>query len=77
MFSIFLKLASGIIVDMKSMLADIRKGEAEFSDGVNPELKKTIENAIGKLNLHSEDTILHLIELGWSHSNANYLTLKK
>ncbi len=49
---------------MKSMLADIRKGEAEFSDGVNPELKKTIENAIGKLNLHSEDTILHLIELG-------------
>lgn len=40
------QLASGIIVDMKSMLADIRKGEAEFADGVNPELKKTIENAI-------------------------------
>ena len=34
---------------MKSMLADIRKGEAEFAEGVNPELKKTIENAIGKL----------------------------
>ena len=37
---------------MKSMLADIRKGEAEFAEGVNPELKKTIENAIGKLMLN-------------------------
>ncbi len=43
---------------MKSMLADIRKGEAEFADGVNPELKKTIENAIGKL-------IRHLVGMKW------------
>ena len=47
-FSPDLKLASGIIVDLKTILGDMRKGEAEFSEGVNPELRSTIEKAIGE-----------------------------
>jgi hypothetical protein len=46
-----LKLANGIIVDLKTILGDMRKGEAEFSEGVNPELRSTIEKAIGELPL--------------------------
>jgi hypothetical protein len=29
----------------------MRKGEAEFAEGVNPELRSTIEKAIGELTL--------------------------
>ena len=46
-FSEFLKLATGIIVDLKTILGDMRKGEAEFAEDVNPELRTTIEKAIG------------------------------
>ena len=45
------QLANGIIVDLKTILGDMRKGEAEFAEGVNPELRSTIEKAIGELRL--------------------------
>jgi hypothetical protein len=48
---ILFQLANGIIVDLKTILGDMRKGEAEFAEGVNPELRSTIEKAIGELQL--------------------------
>ena len=38
-------------MDLKTILGDMRKGEAEFAEGVNPELRSTIEKAIGELKL--------------------------
>ena len=42
------QLASGIITDLRSLLVDIRRGEAEFVGG-HAELQSTIESALGKL----------------------------